>query len=135
MTIPDPTPTITKSLDGPQPVAVDGDTFTVAYDIVVANPGPGQTTYTLSDDPGFGPGTTITEITVVGPDGAFPNLPVVGGTIVDTPRAIDAGVSETYTVTVTFDVAAGMTSGARTCVDDTSGFGTYNRGNHFPRRW
>ncbi len=65
----------------------------MAYDIVVANPGPGQTTYTLSDDPDFGPDATITEITVVGPDGALPNLPVVGGDIVDTPRAINGLVS------------------------------------------
>ena len=98
----------------------------MVYEIVVANPGPGQTTYTLSDAPDFGAGTTITEINVSGPSGALPDLPVVGGSIVDTPRAINAGVSETYTVTVTFDVAAGMAADARTCVDATPSSGTYN---------
>ena len=57
-----------------------------------------------------------------------PTLPLApaGFDIVDTPRAIDAGVSETYTVTVTFDVDANMAADARTCVDATPNSGAYN---------
>ncbi len=47
-----------------QPVSVGGDTFTVAYDVVVTNNGPGATTYDLADTPDFGTGATITEVAV-----------------------------------------------------------------------
>jgi uncharacterized repeat protein (TIGR01451 family)/LPXTG-motif cell wall-anchored protein len=124
-TIPSPVPTITKTVKANQPVAVDADTFTVAYDVVVTNPGPGQTTYTLTDTPAFGTGTTITNIAITG----AANIPnYTSGAAIVTNKVINGPGSDTYTVTVTFDVAATTTATARDCTlqQGETGTGTLN---------
>jgi LPXTG-motif cell wall-anchored protein len=127
VSLPDPTPTITKTIGDDQPAAVDDDTSTVEYAIVVANPGPGQAIYTLTDTPDFGTGATITRIEVELPGGAalIPDLPIVGGTIVS-DEPIDAGSSETYIITVTFGVDASTTAANRRCVTNTPHRGAFN---------
>jgi uncharacterized repeat protein (TIGR01451 family) len=108
---------------GPSPVVVDSNTYSVAYDVKVKNDGPGQTTYTLTDTPDFGAGTTITNIAI---SGAATIADYTKGANIVTNDAINGGATETYTVTVTFDVSPTMTADERTCDGATAGEGTYN---------
>ncbi|MEM8621555.1 MAG: hypothetical protein AAGF73_17740, partial [Actinomycetota bacterium] len=80
-----------------QPAFANGE-YTVVYDVDVTNPGPGQTTYSLTDTPTFGTGATITNIAIGGDVTIDPYTagdPIVSG------KTIDEGVTDTYTVTVT----------------------------------
>ena len=87
---------ITKTAKANQPVSLGGDSFSVTYDVVVTNNGPGATTYDLSDTPDFGTGADVTAIEVTLPGGStlVPALPAAGGDIV-TSDAIAGGASET----------------------------------------
>ncbi|MEO1058248.1 MAG: hypothetical protein AAFY28_15160, partial [Actinomycetota bacterium] len=120
--IPDPEVDIDKTVTS-APALVSGNTYTVAYEVDVTNDGPGQTTYTLTDTPDFGDGATITNIAITGAANIDPYN--AGDNIVEN-EPINAGVTDTYTVTVTFTVAPDMSTVERECDGSTSGQGTFN---------
>ncbi len=110
-----------------QPVSGGGDAFTVAYSLDVVNRGSAGSTYTLTDTPEFGEGATITSVTATGPGGDVEVTgPVAGVYTLVTDDAIAGASTESYVVTVAFDVAATMAAAERVCDDSTAGRATFN---------
>lgn len=109
--------TISKSSIGDvRTAATGGDGYEASYVVDVANPGPGTATYTLTDQPAFGDGTTITSLTATGPDGDIVvGEPVDGVHTIVTGDEIEAAATESYIVTVTFTVDADMAATERAC--------------------
>ena len=99
---------ITKIVSSPPAPNPDG-TYTLAYDVAVSNIGFGPTAYTLTDLFAFAPGVAVTQVTTVNlTPGTIPTNPSFDGAanpIVAT-ATLAGGVTDTYRVTVTANVAA-----------------------------
>ena len=118
-------PSITKTVTGNVQNA-DGS-WTVTYDLAVANPDEVLATeYNLSDVLAFGDGITINTATVEGPADASlnPGWNGVDDVGIVTHRAVGAGASVDYTVTVNATVATTATDTARDCTVATDEEGT-----------
>ena len=106
--------------------------WTVVYEVKVANVGPIETTYDLTDTPTFGPTVTVENVAVTSLDTAPPVN--IGDYDWTTPALIvddePIGVSETdtFTVTVTFSVAGSASSSDLDCevIEEGEGTGTLN---------
>lgn len=90
-------------------------TWEVVYDVVVTNTSGVEGTYDLTDTLEYGEGITPLEASwsLEGADvaGEWEDLPEEVTTTLATGRELAAGQSETYTVTVVADVAAGVIQG------------------------
>ena len=102
--------------------------WTVVYDVKVANVGPIETTYDLTDTPTFGAGTTVTNIAVSATTPVVNKNPYTAGSLIVDDQSIGVGVTHTFTVTVTFSVAGTATSATLDCqlVSGETGTGTLN---------
>jgi len=126
--------TVLKTLtDGP--TLVNGNVYTVGYDLAVTSESTIDELYNLSDVISFGTGTTILSSALTTVDGPAPNVGGWDG-VTDTqiqdqalinPTTVDPD-GHTYHVVVTFAVNGSITSGARDCVLDEgeTGTGTLN---------
>ena len=102
--------------------------WTVSYKVDVANVGPIETTYDLTDVPTFGANTTVTNIAVSATTPAVNKYPYTAGSLIVDDQSIGVGVTHTYTVTVTFTIAGTATSANLDCplISGESGTGTLN---------
>ncbi|HWL45340.1 MAG TPA: hypothetical protein VNQ73_20515 [Ilumatobacter sp.] len=132
---PIPNFSITKVAREDTATHVAGSTYAVTYDVAVTNNGGATATYSATDVPDFGTGATITVVEVDGTEiagyGAGDTIDLIAQVTLDGAAAtasLAAGATATYVVTVTFDVAATMPSGDRTCdpAPGTPGDATYN---------
>jgi methionine-rich copper-binding protein CopC len=115
-----PVPNVTVSktvLTGP--TANGSGTYSIQYEVVVANTSAVPTTYDLDDQLRFGQGVVVTNASVEATSpvastlanwtGTAPTTRIVSG------RAISAGASHRYVVSVTARVPLTVTTGARDC--------------------
>lgn len=129
--VPSTRPLLTVSKDASEVRHVGERRYMARYQIEVANHGDAPGTYTLSDTPGFPPGTVL-ESWQISPSGGamnpeLPGQPTNGQShqisTADTP--IDANSVHTYTVAITF--SANASDVQRICSEPASqGSGAYN---------
>ncbi|MDQ0093763.1 DUF7927 domain-containing protein [Paeniglutamicibacter psychrophenolicus] len=104
-------PTVEKTVTGTRQNA-DG-TWNITYSLEVTNNDEVQGRYSLDDTLSFGGGITVTDASWTGPtagDGGDWDLATPDYTeVMATDKLIDAGSTEAYQVTVTANVAAGVT--------------------------
>src|SRR3954454_943496 len=117
------------------PTLVNGNLYTVGYDLVVTSASTIAEHYNLSDALKFGAGTSVVSATLTNVDAPAPdvagwdgvaNTGIQNQAIINPPSVDPNG--QTYHVTVTFSVAGAMTSAARDCVlaGAETGTGTLN---------
>ena len=98
--------------------------WNVTFSILVANAAKlGDTSYSLTDVPGFASGVTITgrDVTVDGAPLAWDGVAPLA-----TDVALPAGESDTYVLVFTVTVDAGMTPALRDCAAAGAGYGFFN---------
>jgi uncharacterized repeat protein (TIGR01451 family) len=121
-----PPPTITKVVATPPSRNADG-TYSVAYDITVANPGVLALDYTLTDAFAFAAGVQVRTVSVSNIDpGSVTVNPAFNGASVTTIAAstLPAGTSHRFRITVTADVSGVRTATALDCTLDPGETGT-----------
>ena len=121
-------PTLTKSFV--EAVPAGGNDWTVSYLITVDNSAAGAESayYTLTDTPGFPTGLTIVgqEVTETSADPDVA-VPWNGGALVPTPRLIAGGAVDTFLVSLTATVPAGIDPEVLECgASDEPGLGFQN---------
>ncbi|UBB17512.1 beta strand repeat-containing protein [Comamonas odontotermitis] len=105
--------------------------YTATYIVTVTNGGGVPSTYTLSDTPGYPAGIVLNGWTVTAAGGGAVNTPLaapasgVAAQISAANVAIAAGISHTYTVTITFTTNGSLSAAELACTGST-GNGAYN---------
>lgn len=120
-------PEFTKDLVGTPVKGADGK-YTITYTLKATNPSTLELNYDLDDTLGFASGVTISSATVTGAQGIPTNAAWngAGTTRVTTGKAIAAGVTDTYTVTVVATPTVNIADANLACKEATPGKGYFN---------
>ena len=118
---------LVKNVSAPVQVAPNTAQFDVVYTIAVSNPSLLDFTYALSDTPGFDPDAVINSASYTlngSPGGA---LAGTGPWTLATARAIAAGATDTYVLTVRFTIGRGGSVANDACQSPSvAGSGLHN---------
>ena len=102
-------------------------TYTLAYDIVVSNPGVGPIDYDLTDEFLFAAGVVVTDVEVanIEPGGITVNDAFDGdANVAIASSTLGPGASHRYRITVTANISAVATAAAFDCALDPGEQGT-----------
>lgn len=119
---------LVKSAAAPTAVAGQPTQFDVVYTMLVNNPSGVSSNYSLIDTPGFDPNVNVVSAGFTLNGGAANALPVAGPwTLQPQWRALAAGATDTYSLTVRININRGGTTANDSCASPSSaGSGLHN---------
>ncbi|MFV0428614.1 MAG: beta strand repeat-containing protein [Arachnia sp.] len=119
---------ITKSIASAPVYDSGSGLWSAAYWITVYNAADGPGTYTLTDDFGFAPGTTVEAVSVTGPSGIAvnPGFDGDGDQRISGPVGLLGRQYHTYRVTVSLSVDASFNPADAGCATPQPGAGMFN---------